>query len=91
MRRRRKVHRNPGKNPYQHRRGEERETRSPDNSAEKINRLDRVEEKNVTIEISSKLAKRLERDEHDRFDRHENEENLVAHEDRKEEEGDRLR
>ena len=62
------MHRNPGKNPYQHRRGEEREMRSPDNSAEKINRLDRVEEKNVTVEISSKLAKRLERDEHDRFD-----------------------
>ncbi|KYM97300.1 hypothetical protein ALC62_12033 [Cyphomyrmex costatus] len=85
----RKVHRNPGKNPYQQRRGEERETRLPDNGAGKIDRLDRVEEKSVTIKISRKPAKRLEPDEHDRFDRHGNEENLVAHGDRKEEEGDK--
>lgn len=80
--------RNPGKNPYQQRHGEERETLLPDNSAEKIDRLDRVEEKSVTTEISRKPAKKLERDEHGRRDRRENEENPVAR-DRKKETGDK--
>lgn len=75
--------RNPGENPYQQRRGEERETRLPDSSAEKIDRLGRVEEKSVTMEISRKPAKRLERDEHGRRDRRENEGNSVARGDRK--------
>lgn len=75
---------NPGKNPYQQCRGEERETRLSDNSIEKIDRLDRVEEKNVTMETSRKLAKRIG-DEHGRYDRHENEENPVARRDRKKE------
>lgn len=80
---------NPGKNPYQQRRGEECETQLSDNSAEKIDRLDRVEEKNVTMEISRKLAKRLEHELKDEHDRHENRENLVAHRDRKKEERDK--
>jgi len=70
--------RNPGKNSYQQRSREECETRLPDNSAEKIDRLDRVKEKSVTMEISRKPAKRLEQDEHGRRDRHENEENSIA-------------
>lgn len=77
--------RNPGKNPYQQRRGEERETRLPDNSAEKIDRLGRVEEKSVTMEISRKPPKRLERDEHGRRDRREKEGYPVARGDRKKE------
>lgn len=81
--------RNPSKNPYQQRRGEERETRLPDNSAEKIDRLDRVEEKSVTTEISRKPAKKLEQDEHGRRDRHENEENPVFRRDRKKEAKDK--
>lgn len=81
---------NPGKNPYQQRRGEERETQLSDNSTEKIDRLDRVEEKkNVTMEISRKLAKRLEHELEDEHGRHENRENPVAHRDRKKEEKDK--
>lgn len=83
---------NPGKNPYQERRGEKREARLSDNNTEKIDRLDRVEEKNVTMEISRKLAKRIEHeleDEHGRYDRHENEENSVAHRDKKKERRDK--
>ncbi|KAL6263690.1 hypothetical protein P5V15_003778 [Pogonomyrmex californicus] len=73
--------RNPGKNPYQQRYGEERETRlRRDNSGKKIGRLDRIEEKNVTVE--RKPAKRFER-ESGRRDRRENEESSVAHRDRR--------
>ncbi|XP_025074464.1 uncharacterized protein LOC105428942 [Pogonomyrmex barbatus] len=73
--------RNPGKNPYQQRYGEERETRlQGDNSGKKTGRLDRIEEKNVTVE--RKPAKRFER-ESGRRDRRENEESSVAHRDRR--------
>lgn len=80
---------NPGKNPYQQRRGEERETQLSDNSAEKIDRLDRVEEKNVTMEISRKLAKRHEYELEDEHGRHENREKPVTHRDRKKGERDK--
>lgn len=78
---------NPGKNPYQQYREEERGTQLSDNSAKKIKRSNRVEEKNVTTDISRKLAKRLEHE--DERGRHENEKNLVAHRDRKKEERDK--
>ncbi|KMQ92050.1 leucine-rich repeat-containing protein, partial [Lasius niger] len=78
---------NPGKNPYQHRRVEERETRLLDNAAQKIGRLDRVEEKSVSIETSRKPAKRPEvkRDGNGRRNRHENEESPTTRRDRKKE------
>ncbi|XP_025988482.2 vicilin-like seed storage protein At2g18540 [Solenopsis invicta] len=83
-------HRNPSKNPYQQRRGEERERRLPDSSAEKIDRLDRVEETSSTMEISGKPAKRLERDERSRRDQREDVEgNPTALRDRKKEEKDK--
>lgn len=76
---------NPGKNPYQHRRWEERETRLLDNRTKKIDRLDRVEEKSASIE-TSKPTKRSEvkQDGNDR-NRRENEEKPTTHRDRKEE------
>ncbi|XP_011882456.1 PREDICTED: glutamic acid-rich protein-like [Vollenhovia emeryi] len=80
---------NPGKNPYQQRRGEERETRLSDNSAEKIDRSDRVEKRNVTIEISRKPAKRREHELEDEHGRHENVENPVARRDKTKEERDK--
>ncbi|XP_077258083.1 uncharacterized protein LOC143895115 [Temnothorax americanus] len=83
---------NPGENPYQQCRGEEREKRLSDNGAEKIDRLDRVEEKNVATEIPGKLAKSLEHeleDERGRRDRRESEENPVARGDRKKKKGDK--
>ncbi|XP_070172060.1 uncharacterized protein [Polyergus mexicanus] len=72
---------NPDKNPY-HRR-EERETRLLDNGMKKIGRLDRVEEKSISIE-TSRATKRPEvkQDGNDR-NRHENEENPTTHRDRK--------
>lgn len=76
---------NPGKNPYQQRRWEERETRLLDNRTKKIDRLDRVEEKSASIE-TSKPSKRSEvkQDGSDR-NRHENEEKPATRRDRKEE------
>ncbi|EFN69741.1 hypothetical protein EAG_12987 [Camponotus floridanus] len=76
---------NPGKNPYQQRRWEERETRLLDNRTKKIDRLDRVEEKSTSIE-TSKPTKRSEvkQDGNDR-NRHENEEKPTTRRDRKEE------
>lgn len=76
---------NPGKNPYQQRRWEERETRLLDNRTKKIDRLDRVEEKSASIE-TSKPTKRSEvkQDGNDR-NRHENEEKSTTRRDRKEE------
>lgn len=79
---------NPCKNPYQQYHGKEHETRLSDNSLEKIGRLDRAKEKNVTMKISKKLAKRLER-EHCRRDRRENEENSTARKDKEKEERDK--
>lgn len=78
---------NPGKNPYQHRRVEERETRLLDNGAQKIGRLDRVEEKSASMETSGKPAKRLgiKANGNGRRDRHENEENPTTRRDRKKE------
>lgn len=76
---------NPGKNPYQHRRWEERETRLLDNGTKKIGRLDRVEEKSTSIE-TSKPTKRSEvkQDRNDR-NRDENEEKPTIRRDRKKE------
>ncbi|XP_072767279.1 uncharacterized protein [Anoplolepis gracilipes] len=74
---------NPGKNPYQHRRGKEHETRLLDNGTKKIGRLDRVEEKSTSIE-TSKPTKRPEiKQGGNRRNRHENEENPIIHQDRK--------
>ncbi|XP_028050908.1 DEAD-box ATP-dependent RNA helicase 42 [Monomorium pharaonis] len=81
--------RNPGENPYQQCRGKERETRLSDSNAEKIDRLDRVEERSVRMETSRKPAKRLERDEHGRRDQRENEKNPAARQNRKKEERDK--
>lgn len=76
---------NPGKNPYQHRCWEERETRLLDNGTKKFGRLDRVEEKSTLIK-TSKPTKRSEvkQDRHDR-NRDENEEKPTIRRDREEE------
>ncbi|KAL6434296.1 hypothetical protein ACFW04_006020 [Cataglyphis niger] len=78
---------NPDKNPY-HRR-EERETRLLDNKTKKIGRLDRVEEKSISIETSRPTKRSEVKPDGNERDRDENEENPTTRRDRKTEAKDK--